>query len=132
MSAEPEPRAKLDCLRCPSLCCKVAGYVQVSDYDIRRLARFLGLTRRAFEAKHIVERTRAGKQRIKAEFGTCQFLDAKRRCTVYEARPKDCRGYVCWEAADPTLHRIAQFLQTPIVAQQEIEATGRSRKRRNA
>jgi hypothetical protein len=117
-----EDRAKLDCLRCPSLCCKVAGYVEVSDVDINRLARHLGLTRREFVARHIVHTTRAGKRRIKTEFETCQFLDAKRRCTVYEARPTDCRGYFCWEAADPTLHRIAEFLQTPIRAQQEARS----------
>lgn len=116
-----EDRAPLDCLKCKSLCCKVAGYVQVSDYDIRRLAKFLGKTPSAFEADHIVERTRAGKKRIKAEFGTCQFLDSHRRCSVYPARPTDCRGYTCWGAEDETLYRIAAFLQTPIQTQQAAE-----------
>lgn len=116
MSEEPHP---LDCLRCPSLCCKVAGYVEVSEYDIRRLAKFLGLTKKEFEEKHIVERTRSGKKRIKTEFGTCQFLDSHRRCSVYAARPTDCRGYYCWEAKDLTVYRAAAFLQTPIKKQQK-------------
>ena len=45
---------KLNCLKCPSLCCRMAGYVRVSRADIRRLAKFLGMTVRAFEETHIV------------------------------------------------------------------------------
>ena len=71
----------LDCLKCPSLCCRMAGYVEVSRNDIRRLAKFLGLTVRAFEERHIVERTRKGSKRIKTGTGTCQFLGADRRWT---------------------------------------------------
>ena len=55
MAADPKA---LDCLACPALCCRQAGYVEVTVRDIRRLAKFLGLTVRAFEAKHIVETTR--------------------------------------------------------------------------
>src|SRR5579883_2644892 len=81
----------LSCQKCPSLCCRMAGYVQVSRADIRRLAKFLGLTVREFEAKHIVEVTRKRAKLIKSGYETCQFLSPDRRCTVYKARPKDCR-----------------------------------------
>src|ERR1700692_4215858 len=74
----------LDCLKCPSLCCRMAGYVEVSRNDIRRLAKYLDLTVREFEERHIVERTRKGSKRIKTGHGTCQFLGNDRRCTVYE------------------------------------------------
>jgi Fe-S-cluster containining protein len=116
MSEDSHP---LDCLRCPAFCCKIAGYVEVSDYDIRRLAKFLGLSRDEFEEKHIVERTRGGKRHIKAEFEACQFLDGKRRCTVYAARPTDCRGYYCWNAEDQSVYRAAEFMQTPVRVQQK-------------
>ncbi len=102
----------LDCLRCPGLCCRMAGYVEVSRADIRRLAHFLGLTVRAFEDHHIVERTRKGGRRIKTGYEVCQFLGEDRLCTVYEARPRDCRGYVCWNQSDDTVYRFAQFLQS--------------------
>jgi Fe-S-cluster containining protein len=111
---------KLDCLKCPSLCCRMAGYVEVSGYDIKRLAKHLDLTVREFEEKHIVEKTRRSK-RIKAEFATCQFLGADRRCTVYEARPTDCRGYVCWNHEDETVYKYARFLQTPVGKLRKIE-----------
>ena len=102
----------LDCLKCPAFCCRTAGYVEVSRNDIRRLAKFLHLTVREFEARHIVERTRKGSKRIKSGFGTCQFLGENRRCTVYEARPRDCRGYVCWNQQDDTVYQFARFFQT--------------------
>ncbi len=78
----------------------MAGYVEVSEADIKRLARFFDLPVKAFEARHIVHVTRAGKKRIKAGYETCQFLGSDRRCTVYEARPENCRGYYCWEQKD--------------------------------
>jgi Fe-S-cluster containining protein len=104
----------LDCLKCPSLCCRMAGYVEVSRNDIRRLAKYLHLTVREFEERHIVERTRKGDKRIKTGFGTCQFLGNDRRCTVYEGRPKDCRGYVCWNQEDTTVYDFARFFQIPV------------------
>jgi Fe-S-cluster containining protein len=104
----------LDCLKCPSLCCRMAGYVRVSRADIRRLAKFLKLTVREFEERHIIERTRKGEKRIKTGTGTCQFLGDDRRCTVYAGRPHDCRGYVCWNQEDTTVFEFARFFQTPV------------------
>lgn len=108
-----DPKA-LDCMACPAFCCRQAGYVDVSETDIRRLAKFLGMTVRAFEAKHILEKTRRGIKRIKPGYEACQFLGNDRRCTVYEARPKDCRGYVCWNQPDTTVFEYAQFFQKPV------------------
>ena len=66
------------------------GYVEESRNDMRRLAKFLGLTVRAFQARHIVRRTRKGSKRIKSGFGTCQFLAGRTAAApVYEARPRD-------------------------------------------
>jgi Fe-S-cluster containining protein len=111
----------LSCLECPGFCCKMAGLVEVSAYDIRRLAKHFRLTVPQFEEKHIVEVTRRGKKHIKSEFGTCQFLSADHRCTVYEARPKDCREYVCWNQDDTTVYDFAKFLQLPVAKQRELD-----------
>ncbi len=100
----------------------MAGYVDVSREDIRRLARFLGLTVPEFERRHIVARTRRGAKRIKAGYDTCQFLGEDRMCTVYAARPKDCRGYYCWEQTDTTVHEFARFLQIGPAALRAEEA----------
>lgn len=105
----------------------MAGYVSVSRADIRRLAKFLGLTVPQFEAKHIVEKTRKGDKRIKSGYDTCQFLKANRMCGVYEARPKDCRGYVCWDQEDDTVFRFAQLHQRPVRTVRKIEAEEREK-----
>ncbi len=111
----------LDCLKCPSLCCKMAGYVQVSRQDIRRLARALGITVRQFEERHIVEVTRKHQKLIKSGYDTCQFLAADRTCTVYEARPKNCREYVCWDQDDTAVYDAASFFQLPVAELRRIE-----------
>lgn len=120
----------LNCLKCPGLCCKLAGYIEVSHTDIRRLAKFLDLTPKAFEAKHIVEKNRKGEKLIKSADNTCQFLGADRRCTVYAARPRDCRGYVCWDQDDSTVHDFAKFFQVPIPRQQTEERIADAKKRK--
>ena len=111
----------LSCLKCPSLCCKLAGYVEVRRADIRRLAKFLGLTVREFEEKHIVEKTRKGEKLIKSGYNTCQFLGDDRRCTVYAARPTDCREYVCWDQDDTTVFDYARFFQVPVRKSRRLE-----------
>ncbi|HET6183668.1 MAG TPA: YkgJ family cysteine cluster protein [Acetobacteraceae bacterium] len=123
----------LDCLKCPSLCCRMAGYVEVSRADIRRLAKFLGLTVTEFERRHIVERTRKGAKRIKSGYTVCQFLGEDRLCTVYAARPRDCRGYVCWNQQDDTVYQFARMFQTApaeLRAQEAAEAAAEREKAR--
>ncbi|HXS42358.1 MAG TPA: YkgJ family cysteine cluster protein [Stellaceae bacterium] len=111
----------LDCRGC-AFCCKMAGYVEVSTYDIRRLAKHLGLSVGEFEEKHVVYTTRAGKKRIKDELTTCQFLGKDHACTVYSARPTNCRGYVCWDQDDKTVYEFARFMQMPTAALRDKEA----------
>lgn len=99
----------------------MAGYVQVSRKDIRRLAKFLGITARQFEERHIVKVTRKGEKLIKSGYKTCQFLGANRTCSVYEARPKDCRGYVCWDQDDETVYDFARFFQMSLGKLRKLE-----------
>ena len=117
--------APLNCRKCPGFCCRVAGYVEVSRKDIRRLAKFLGLTVRQFEERHLVEVTRKREKLIKQDLETCQFLDSNRKCTVYEARPKDCREYVCWDQDDETVYEYASFFQYSIAKMRKLEKTRR-------
>lgn len=125
-----DKQPSLNCLKCPSLCCKMAGYVEVSRNDIRRLAKWLGITVRQFEERHIVEVTRKREKLIKESDETCQFLGANRTCTVYEARPKDCREYVCWDQNDMTVYDFAKFFQLPIGRQRREEQAAREQEKK--
>lgn len=100
----------LECAKC-AMCCKMAGYVEMSNYDVARLSKHLGLTPSEFKEKHLVQITRAGKMWLKDEHETCQFLGSDHNCTVYEARPTPCRGYVCWDQDDKTVYEFARFAQ---------------------
>ena len=42
-------------------------------------------------------------------------------CGVYDARPHDCRGYVCWNQEDETVYDFAVFLQDKVPALRERE-----------
>jgi len=112
---------RLNCNRCPSFCCKMAGDVQVSRNDRRRLAKHLGMSLPDFEAKHVVKRPRNPDLFIKLAYETCPFLGEDRRCTVYEARPKDCRGYVCWDQHDMTVYEFAAFTQLSTRTMRRLE-----------
>ncbi len=112
--------APLECAKC-AMCCKMAGYVEMSNYDVARLSKHLGLTPNEFKDKHLVQITRAGKMWLKDEHETCQFLGANHACTVYEARPTPCRGYVCWDQDDKTVYNFAQFAQLTTKKMREVE-----------
>ena len=58
---------------------------------------------------------------FKEGYKTCQFLTDDHMCSVYEARPHDCRGYVCWNQPDETVYGYAVFLQTPVGKLREVE-----------
>jgi len=59
--------------------------------DIERLARFLDLTLRAFARKYCIDEY--GEIALAMhDTGSCQFLEDG-GCTVYEARPLQCRTY---------------------------------------
>lgn len=102
----------LDCLACPSFCCKWNGGVEVNASDIIRLARFLRLSEMEFIRLHVTQNPRDKELEIKSGDDTCMFLGADRRCTVYEARPAACRSYTCW-TLDPHVFSLAKFVLHP-------------------
>lgn len=78
------------------------GYVYLTLEDRRRFASHLGLSTAAFTRKYCA--TKDGWHFLKAEDPAisnpekeyaCRFLKDK-RCTVYEARPAQCRTWPFW------------------------------------
>ena len=95
---------RFECTRC-SRCCRIdPGYVFLSERDIRPLARFLGLDAEPFVRRYCrtvgVAGTRRLSLREKANIDRI-FWDAENAeggCTVYAARPLQCRSYPFWAA----------------------------------
>jgi uncharacterized protein len=83
------------CTRCGACCTGAPGYVWVSHEEIERLAQFRGETVDQFCAQ-FVRRVGNNRSLIEKPGGDCIFWDAQAGCTVYPARPVQCRTWPFW------------------------------------
>lgn len=77
---------QIDCPSCGN-CCRVAT-TQVTDRDVERLAKFIGMRPKEFLLDYTVETADEGRI-LKRDENGCVFLNGK-LCSVYEARPNTC------------------------------------------
>jgi Fe-S-cluster containining protein len=94
-------------------CCRWTGSVLLTEADIPRMAALLGMSDEEFIDVH----TRLAPNRQQLALldqadGSCAFLEGD-RCTVYEARPEQCRTFpFAWSVTSgcPELDRLrAEF-----------------------
>src|SRR5579863_4003906 len=78
-----------DCSQCGN-CCRVAT-VRITERDVERLLRHLGMGRSEFLATYTVESEDEGRILRRKEEG-CVFLEGN-LCRVYEARPDTCQRF---------------------------------------
>ena len=85
-----------DCSKCPGYCCSY-DQIEVSEFDIKRLAKHLDTTPAAVEKKYtkIDEGKIILRHHADESFTSiCIFFNSEhRRCSVYEGRPRTCRTY---------------------------------------
>jgi Fe-S-cluster containining protein len=89
---------RFTCTQCGDCCSGAPGYVWVRQEDIERLAEWLKMDVDTFEKRYT---RKVGIRRSLVEFpdGDCVFFDSqKRKCSVYEARPMQCRTWPFWES----------------------------------
>jgi Fe-S-cluster containining protein len=79
---------QIDCCACGN-CCKEA-LPRLSADDIRRLATQLAVSEKEIVARYLEQEKDGERHTFKR--ARCPFL-AEKRCTVYDARPADCRSY---------------------------------------
>ncbi len=85
------------CSQCGDCCTGSPGYVWVVKEEIAAMAAEVGLSVDAFEKKY-VRKVGLRKSLLEYSNGDCVFFDAKsRKCTVYNARPKQCRTWPFWD-----------------------------------
>lgn len=75
-------------------CCDQEGYVYLSEEDVRRAARFLRMSRKAFEAQYVY-RTRHQRRLRKPPEKQCAFLE-ETGCSIHPAKPTQCRTFPFW------------------------------------
>jgi hypothetical protein len=79
------------CQRCGA-CCKQPGFVYLKEGDAERLAAHLGMDIYQFTETYCLLMDRQHLALKKHPDETCLFLGAE-GCTVYEARPRQCRDF---------------------------------------
>jgi len=84
-----EIEAHIDCTACAN-CCRVTE-VAISDRDVDKLVKFLGVTRQEF-IRDSTQQAESGELILKRTPAGCVFLEGN-LCTVYEARPQNCANF---------------------------------------
>jgi Fe-S-cluster containining protein len=100
---EPSDRFNFECQRCGICCTWPPG---INPNELARMSEFLGISRDEFFNKYTetVKHPEYGlKVKIVKKGGHCVFLkreDGKASCSIYEAKPAQCRGLPLFAYAD--------------------------------
>jgi uncharacterized protein len=92
-----ERRGGLDfsCTQCGDCCTGAPGHVWVEGEEIDRLVAFLGLERDDF-GRRFLRLVDGHLSLVEKPNGDCTFWERGAGCTVYPARPTQCRTYPFW------------------------------------
>lgn len=75
-------------------CCEVRGFVYLTEDDMTRAARHVGLARDEFERRYVY-RTRHQLRLRKPKHAQCHFLQGG-GCVLHPDKPTQCRLYPYW------------------------------------
>jgi hypothetical protein len=75
-------------------CCDQSGFVYLSEDDLKRAAKFVGMSARKFEARYVY-RTAHQRRFRKPPEKQCPFLE-EGRCSIHPAKPTQCRTFPFW------------------------------------
>jgi len=88
---------RFTCTQCGKCCTGAPGVVWVDDEEIARIAAYRSIPLHEFIALHT--RKVRGKVSLRERAnGDCDFYEAKKGCTIYPVRPKQCRTWPFWES----------------------------------
>jgi len=87
---------QFECTQCGNCCTGSAGFVWVTDEEIRAIADYLD--RPVGEIRLLCTRPARGKVSLREHLnGDCIYFDPKARgCTIYPVRPVQCRIWPFW------------------------------------
>jgi len=87
---------RFKCTGCGKCCTGSPGYVNLSQFDLTRLANHFNLTEQEFAKKYVrqIEEDQHALLDRPSSYD-CIFLK-NNQCSVYEARPTQCRTFPWW------------------------------------
>ncbi len=88
---------RFECSQCGDCCTGSPGYVWVNKAEIQGIADKLQMPVAEFEKK-FVRKVGVRQSLIEYDNGDCVFFGPDRKCTVYEARPRQCRTWPFWDS----------------------------------
>ncbi|PCI95591.1 zinc/iron-chelating domain-containing protein [Candidatus Aerophobetes bacterium] len=84
------------CTGCGKCCSGSPGYVWLEEKDIKRLCKHLEISRAEFLKKYTKTVNRRISLRDDTKDYACIFLKEGKYCSVYDARPTQCKTYPFW------------------------------------
>ncbi len=89
---------RFKCTQCGNCCTGDPGFVWVNAEEIAQLAASQEMEVAEFEER-FVRKVGSRKSLVEYKNGDCVFFDSQlRKCTVYEARPRQCRTWPFWNS----------------------------------
>ena len=85
---------RFECQPGCTACCTQRGFVYLTEADLTRAARFLGMTAAAFERQYVYRTRRLLRLRVPRE-AQCHFL-REGGCSIHPAKPTQCRIFPFW------------------------------------
>ena len=103
MTENPEPWYKdglpFKCTGCGDCCTGAPGFVWVNEDEIQALAKSIGESDLDRFKRSFVRQIGVRQSLVELPNGDCIFFDNRNRnCTVYEARPRQCRTWPFWDS----------------------------------
>lgn len=87
-------RLRFACQPGCTACCDQQGFVYLTEADIKRAAKYVGMPARKFEERYIY-RTAHLRRLRKPPDKQCPFL-LEDRCSIHPAKPTQCRTFPFW------------------------------------
>ncbi|MFV0562725.1 YkgJ family cysteine cluster protein [Malaciobacter mytili] len=91
-----------ECGNCKGNCCiGESGYIWINMQEIERLSNYLNITLDELRVKYLRKigyKYSLNEIKIEENNYACTFFDLeKRQCSIYEARPTQCRTFPFWD-----------------------------------
>jgi len=90
---------RFECTQCGDCCTGAPGFVWVNAEEISALARLVGIDDVDEFERLYVRKVGVRKSLVEFPNGDCVFFDNdKRNCSVYSARPRQCKTWPFWNS----------------------------------